>query len=250
MHASFYRLVFLESYFPHTIHYKITSILGHNGLVNCGTFSLDGKHVITSGEDGSLRIWMPKTGVCRKAFEASRQGGITCISLSENNILAGSEDGNAYLFSLVSMKLVQTFVHDQTHGEEHLNVECVGFSALSFGWYATGGLDNYLRVWEANGSCRCSIPHNGGVVTLQWHSDLPLICTGSLDCAVRLIDARSGEVLKLYTGHRDGVTTVCLSKLQSYLTTPVENVSSIVSLSDDGSAKVFFVNFNEYLTNQ
>jgi WD40 repeat protein len=220
---------------------------GHNGLVNCGTFSLDGKHVITSGEDGTLRVWMPKTGVCRKTFEASRQGGFTCLALSENNILAGCEDGNAYLFSLVSMKLVQTFVHDQTNGEEHLNVECVGFSVLALGWCATGGLDNYLRVWEANGSCRCSIAHNGGVVALQWHPDLPFLCTGSLDCAVRLVDARSGEVFRLFTGHLDGVTTVSLVKLQNNSTGPAENISSIVSLSDDGSAKVFFVNFNEYL---
>lgn len=219
---------------------------GHNGLVNCGTFSLDGKHIITSGEDGSLRIWMPKTGICRKSFEASRQGGITCLALSESNILAGSEDGNAYLFSLVSMKLVQTFVHDQTNGEEHLNVECVGFSALSLGWCATGGLDNFLRVWEPNGSCRCSVLHNGGVVSLQWHPDLPFLCTGSLDWVVRLVDARSGDVLKTFTGHLDGVTTVCLAKLQDDTSMPSEKVNSIISLSDDASTKVFFVNFNQY----
>lgn len=34
---------------------------GHEGSVNCGKFSLDGKLVFTGGQDGTLRVWKPMT---------------------------------------------------------------------------------------------------------------------------------------------------------------------------------------------
>ncbi len=161
---------------------------------------------------------------------------------------SGCEDGVAYLYSLASLKLLQSFLHDQSGSEERMNVECVGFAHPSLTWVATGGLDNTLRVWERTGFCRCSISHNGGVVSLQWHPQLPLLCTASLDCAVRLVDARNGHVLRLFTGHLDNVTSVVLAKLMNKEVEGVPSeVNAIVSLSEDASAKVFFVDFASFI---
>lgn len=39
---------------------------GHSGPVTCGSFTPDGKGVVTGGGEGdaSLRLWNPKTGEC------------------------------------------------------------------------------------------------------------------------------------------------------------------------------------------
>ena len=37
-------------------------LAGHDGAVTSGCFSKDGKFVCTGGEDGTIRIWAPKTG--------------------------------------------------------------------------------------------------------------------------------------------------------------------------------------------
>lgn len=34
---------------------------GHRARCTCGGFSVDGKKVITGSEDGTVRIWNPKT---------------------------------------------------------------------------------------------------------------------------------------------------------------------------------------------
>ena len=44
---------------------------GHEGPVLCGAFSRDGKHILTGGDEGSLRVWNPKTAACVLAIKPS-----------------------------------------------------------------------------------------------------------------------------------------------------------------------------------
>ena len=81
------------------------------------------------------------------------------------------------------------------------SVECVGFSHKDFKWIVSGGLDKTLKVWDiVNGVCRCVCQHAASVVSLQWHSSLPLVVSAALDNVVRVWDARAGLMLqgKLY----------------------------------------------------
>ena len=50
------------------------------------------------------------------------------------------------------------------------------------------------QVWDiATGSCRSVCPHGDSVVSLKWHSSLPIISTAALDHIVRVWDARAGN---------------------------------------------------------
>ena len=44
---------------------------GHNGSVRCGTFTPDGKGLLTGGgeNDASLRLWNPKSGACSATLQ-------------------------------------------------------------------------------------------------------------------------------------------------------------------------------------
>ena len=70
---------------------------GHDGGVTCGLFSRDGKNVCSGGEDGSVRVWAPKTGACKHVFgraSGGHQAGVTCLvdSADGEMLLSGTAD--------------------------------------------------------------------------------------------------------------------------------------------------------------
>lgn len=110
------------------------------------------------------------------------------------------------------------------------------------------GMDKTLKVWDTvSGGLRSTCFHGGSVVSLKWHSSLPVICTAALDNSVRLWDARNGALLKEFTGHRDLVTSIDLLPIGRCIgSSSVEEAAAvsgatdvIVSVSDDNTAKVF-----------
>lgn len=54
-----------------------------------GCFSNDGKTVCTGGEDGTVRLWAPKTGSCKQVFEGhtGHAALVTCIASSPDGDL-------------------------------------------------------------------------------------------------------------------------------------------------------------------
>lgn len=134
----------------------------------------------------------------------------------------------------------------EADGEAQTSVECVGFSNKQWYWCASGGLDNSLKVWDlAAGSCRCVCVHSGSVVSLKWHATAPVIVSAALDKLVRIWDARSGALLQSLSGHRDAVTSVEFSAL---VCEDGADSDVVVSVSDDRTARVFYVSCGALLT--
>jgi WD40 repeat protein len=160
-------------------------------------------------------------------------------------IISGSQDGSAKLFQISGLKVLNTFLHSTTTAmededmelESTTGVESVGFSHEQYKWIATGGMDKNLKVWDiSSGSCRVTCLHEGGVVSIKWHPNLPYVCSGSIDGAVRVWDARNGLCYHLFTGHSSMVTSVDLKLLS------VEQGSFVVvSVSDDNTSRLFYV---------
>ena len=74
---------------------------GHTGVVGCGKFSGDGKHIISGGEDGELRVWSPKANQCVHNFAEAHDDSVLSIACSKTNpiVLTGSADGTAKIFN-------------------------------------------------------------------------------------------------------------------------------------------------------
>ena len=126
-----------------------------------------------------------------------------------------------------------------------LSVECVGFSQGDIKWVASGGMDKLLKIWDpVTGLCRISCKHGDSVVSLRWHSSLPVISTASLDRNIRVWDARNGALLVELTGHNDLVTNLDMVSL-SPLQEAEEEI--IATVSDDGTAKIFHVNCRQLI---
>lgn len=235
---------------------------GHDGGVTCGTFTRDGKFVCTGGEDGTVRVWAPKTGQCKHVFEgfSGHTDSVSCIDTSPDGdrILTGGLDGKVLLLQVSGKRLLKEFVANASSlkvggaedrkptavasagdevmlgedGEEIVpTVECVGFAHNeSFNWAASGGSSKLLKIWDViSGQCRTSCKHGGSVVSLKWHSSMPYITTAALDNFVRVWDARSGACVLELTGHNDLVTNIDMRTLT--ITSEAKPAGIIISLS-------------------
>ena len=159
--------------------------VGHeNGGVTAGAFTPDGKWVVSAGQDGTVRVWAPKTGMSKHVFRLMEGGmgeegpgaGLTCLAVGGGAdgqlAIAGGEDGNAYVVHVQGKKLVATLTHfdgstpgvaaannndDMEDNEmdeegEARSVEAVGFCPATIPgtahWCATGGVDGVLKIWN------------------------------------------------------------------------------------------------------
>ena len=228
---------------------------GHSDGVTCGTFTPDGKSVVTASSDGTARVWNPKSGKCRHVFGQTDNkaewhdrdaGGILCVSVSDDSatILTGGEDGTARMASIVKKKerYVGTLKHRREGSLNGHVVEAVGFSSdsassSSLSLVFTAGSAGLLVVWDRNTrEPRYEVRHTNGVIQAGFSRFAPLLWTCSSDESACLWDARSGGLLKKFTGHRD----VILGGAEIQMPGAKHGEVALVTCSDDQTCRVFW----------
>mmetsp|Transcript_11759 Transcript_11759/g.19149 ORF Transcript_11759/g.19149 Transcript_11759/m.19149 type:complete len:492 (-) Transcript_11759:34-1509(-) len=114
--------------------------VGHEGGVTAGAFTPDGKLVASVGQDGTCRVWAPKTGMSKHVFrlmesmgggdDGSPGPGLTCLAVGGGTdgklAICGGEDGKAYVVHISGKKLVATLPHfeeqqQQSNGNNNNN---------------------------------------------------------------------------------------------------------------------------------
>jgi WD40 repeat protein len=205
----------------------LSTFVGHSSTVTCGDFTPDGKLICTGSDDASLRIWDPKTGQSRHVIRGHgyHTDGLTCLSvtLDSQTIVSGSKDNSVHIVSVNSGQVVGSLLG-------HTNsVECIGISP-GYNWVATGSMDQKLIIWDlSHQSSRCSCEHDEGVTCLAWLGSSRYVASGCIDGKVRIWDSLSGDCARTFSGHADIVQSLAMTA----------DGNSIVSVSSDGSARVF-----------
>ncbi|KAJ1945477.1 60S ribosomal subunit assembly or modification protein, partial [Linderina macrospora] len=201
---------------------------GHSAPVTCGRFTNSGRNIISGSEDGCLVIWDPKTASIVRQFtpedERFHQEGITSLAIAKDDqtILTGSMDNTAKLVH-VNGSILGSFENATE------SVEAVGLCSV-LPLAATGSVDGSLSIWDINTMrLRTTLNHDDAVTKLLWHENSPLLTSVSLDCTVRTWDARTGEAVRTWKGHQEGIMDFALS----------HDGSTIVTASDDGCCLVF-----------
>ncbi|KAK1746772.1 WD40 repeat domain-containing protein [Skeletonema marinoi] len=201
--------------------------VGHEGGVTDGVFTMDGKAIVSCGQDGTVRVWAPKKGVCKHVFrlmdvngsggeEEGGGGGLTCLAVG------GGQDGQLAICGV-------GFCPGNIPGTAH--------------WCATGGVDGVLKVWNMNvggvggaqlrQKCTRGADVKAGITRLRWHNSLPLVIASYTDGVVCIWDARVGTVVGTFTGHEDMINDMDVSFVDG------SNAAVIVTGSDDKSVKMF-----------
>eukprot|EP01083_Nonionella_stella_P241320 842824_1 len=205
---------------------------GHLGPVTCGGFTPDGKTVFTGSQDGSAFTWSPKTGESKhhfkgQMFHESQINAMACHPTTPV-LLSGSSDKTARLSNYKSGKsLLKVDCHEDS-------VESVDFCKSTSSWFATGGLDGLVSVWDMNTS-QCRIKHKleDGVIKVQWHPSSPLLYCAGLDTSLQLVDGRTGTVERVWTGHQAGILDFSLSRDGNVIATAGDDKVSLVFKRDE-----------------
>lgn len=129
---------------------------GHAGPVQAGTFTPDGKRLLTGSGDGSLIAWDPRTAAPVWKLPAGdarfgMESGITALAVNVAGTIAvvGGASGEARVISLNKGEVLGKL---EGHGEGE-SIEAIEFIELgggstNAGVVVTGGTDGRACIWD------------------------------------------------------------------------------------------------------
>ncbi|XP_038154877.1 angio-associated migratory cell protein [Cyprinodon tularosa] len=201
-----------------------------------GQFLPDGKRAAVGYEDGTIRLWDLKHGNSIHVIKGhdGHKGALTCLAFNKDGslMLTGSVDGCAKLINTTTGKVVGVFsveAKGSKDEEESNSVESVGFCNI-LPLVAVAYLDGTLAIYDLSSHVlRHRFQHEAGIVHLQWEESSSVVSTCCLDGALRLWDARSGNLLSEYRGHTAEILDFTINR----------EATLAVTASGDNQAKVF-----------
>ena len=196
--------------------------------VYSAAFSPDGKTVVTSGDEKSVRLWDASTGREIRTLTGHTSSIYSAaFSLDGKMVVTASMDGTARLWNVTTGR--------ELHA---LNVgKWVNSAALSPNGkvVVTATNEKTVRLWEvATGRELISFTgHTGQVASAGFSPDGRTVVSASTDNTARLWDAATGRELVVLIGHRSGSISSVLSAEFS------PDGKTVVTASSDMTARLW-----------
>ncbi len=225
---------------------SLRTIRGHDGLVIGIDYSPDGKHLLSFGEDGTLRIWDVATGaVVRTLGEHNANVAAAIYSPDASQVASCNRDGTLRLWDAQSGREVWVvrrpsgtanvlaFSQDGHYiayggdrspvnilnadsGQEFVTLSGTQNAVYSVAFspdgsrVAASGLDGMAYVWDAaNGEELLALGgHSDCVASIQFRPDGERLITGSWDLTVKVWDTKTGKELHTLAPHGATVDAV------------------------------------------
>lgn len=201
----------------------------HKKAVNAGSFTPDGKKIVTASEDGSLIVWDPKNATIIHKMTPSDSrfdcGGLTCLAYNKEGtvVAVGGVAGKVKIISLINGALLGSL------NEQKESIESISYCDV-LPIVACASVDGTVALYDTfTYKLRNVLIHDGAVISLSFVSNTPYLTTASTDRTIRRWDVRTGKCLKQCFGHHDSILCICSSL----------DGKTIISGSDDKSVLVF-----------
>lgn len=183
------------------------SINGHTASVLAVAFTPDGKTLISSSRDDTIKLWDVATGELKRTLTAHADDVYTVAFSHDGSMMAsGSTDTRIILWDAERFEPIRTL---QGHTAAVREVEFSPDGKT----LASVGEDNTFRLWDvATGKLKATrTEHTKKVKSVAYYPDGGTIVTVSHDKTLRLWDASSGEPRQVLEGHKDVVETCDIS---------------------------------------
>src|SRR5262245_1719455 len=182
---------------------EIVPQLSHSGQAEAGAFTRDGRHVLTGGQDGTLKLWDLATTRLVRTF-TGHKGDVTAVALSPDGsrAVSGSKDKTVRLWDVATGGLIRTiYAHLDTAGEvtsvafspngKRVSSGSSGEGAAKLGDAETGRLVRMFR--HAKGSWSATVH-----ATVFSPDGTSLATAGSGDQLVNIWNAETGQLLQSF----------------------------------------------------
>ncbi len=202
-------------------------LLGHRAMINHGSFSPDGRRVVTACDDHTARIWDAASG--GQLLELAGPDG------HQDRVLSATWNPAGTLVATAGWDRTLRIWDAKTGGLVRVLNGTNEFLDVAFSpdgrWLASTGHDGVAQVWDWAAGVQHSslIGHTGPISEIAWSPDGALIATSAGDRTARIWDPMSGKELAV-RNESGSVMSVAWSRDGSRILTAV--VSGVVRIWD------------------
>jgi len=184
----------------------ISEFEAHRGQITGLTYSEDGRWIVTSGEDGTLKVWDATYNSLIRTIELD-DGRATALAVMGSRALTGHADGKVVLWDLNRAEKLATVQRNEASvWDVVFTGDQTRFAVASHDWK--------IALWDAN---QPSAPlhvfegHENAVQALAYDSNQAVLASGSADKTVRLWNLKTLKQKRRYRGSSDFITAVAFS---------------------------------------
>ncbi len=184
----------------------VANLTGHENTVSSVTFSPDGRFLLSSSWDRTVRLW--QVADSSQVYRLRLAGEATSVAFSPDGsqFMVGLSDKTAGIFNTADGSVANALrEHDGA-------ILSVAYSPDGK-WIATGSNDKTVKIWSrTDGKIERTLTwHDGPVLALQFSPDGKTIATASSDGTVRIWSVPDGKPLQTLDGHASYVYGITFS---------------------------------------
>ena len=157
---------------------------GHFDSMNSLTYSPDGSRVVTSSDDGKIKIWDVVSGFCLATFD-DHTSSVTAVQFAKKGqvLFSASLDGTVKAWDLIRYRNFRTFT-----AAERIQFNCLAVDP-SGEVVCAGSVDSFeIHVWSVQtGNLLDTLAgHEGPVSCLSFSNENSVLASASWDKTIRI----------------------------------------------------------------
>lgn len=218
---------------------EVLRLKGHDKQINSVAFSIDGKTIVSGGDDNLVIIWDAETGKEKRSYK--HDGAVIQVAISPDakRLAVAGAFPAVIVYDLADDKQPKRLllrVNPRSRGS------AVAFSANSRFLAAAdvSGPTGAVQVWDLDGEMKpWSLPnaHSTGVNAVAFSPDGKWLATGSKDFKVKLWNAQNGKEVRVFDRATTGqVSSVAISPDNRWLAVGAGSNFRLFDLKDADKA--------------